>query len=289
VTVTALGLAVALAAGASWAGFDATRKALVARVEPTAAVAWVNLLQGPLFLGWAAASGALAVEAAYWPIGLGTLALQVLANLLLFRALAISPLGATIPFLSFTPVFASLVGLVVLSQMPSALQWVGIGVVVVGALLVHAGGERSLLASLREERGSLMVLGVAAIWSLTTALDKLALDHASVPLHAAVQSGGVGLAAALWLVLRGRTRALRLERHAAAPLLGALAFGTAALALQLWAIQLLLVGLVETIKRALGMTSAVVVGRLAFDEPVTRYKVAAIGLLAVGTGLIALG
>jgi drug/metabolite transporter (DMT)-like permease len=288
VAFSLVGLLVALGSAGCWAGLDATRKALVRDVDPLAATAWVNLAQAPLFGGWALLS-ATRLEPEYWSYGAGAAALQIGANVLLFQALKVSPLSVTIPFLSFTPVFAALLGRVVLDERPTALQWVGIAVVVVGALSVHAGGERSLWRALREERGSLYAVIVAALWSLTSNLDKLALEHATLPVHAALQVAAVGGAVTLWLLARGQARRLVVPAGARAPLAGSVVFGAAALGLQLWAIQLMLVGAVETIKRAVGMTSAVAVGRLAFDEAVTAEKVLGVALLVLGTAMLAFG
>ena len=71
------GLLVALGAGAAWAGLDATRKGLVGRIDPTAAAAWVNLVQGPLFVAWAVGAADVSVSASYWPIGIGALVSSV--------------------------------------------------------------------------------------------------------------------------------------------------------------------------------------------------------------------
>jgi drug/metabolite transporter (DMT)-like permease len=58
------------------------------------------------------------------------------------------------------------------------------------------------------------------------------------------------------------------------------------LGLQFVALRLTLVGLVETLKRAIGMFLAVVVGRVAFEEPVTAGKIAGVALMSGGVFLI---
>ena len=285
--VGALGLAVTLGTALSWAGLDATRKALVAHVRPTVAVMWFSLAQVPAFGIWVALMEAprLALDGYAGP-GFGAIALHVVANVLLMRALAISPLSATIPFLSLTPVFTTAIAYGVLGQTPTAVQWVGIALVVVGALGVHARAGEAPWRSLLREPGSLMVIGVAVCWSLTANLDRLALEHASLPVHAAIQTAGVGVALLGWLAIRRVP--LRVPRAGWPAFGGSVIFATAALALQLWAIQLVLVGLVETLKRAVGMTSSVVVGRFAFGEWIGVGKTIAILTMGVGTALVLL-
>jgi drug/metabolite transporter (DMT)-like permease len=60
------------------------------------------------------------------------------------------------------------------------------------------------------------------------------------------------------------------------------------LGLQFVALRLTLVGLVEALKRAIGMLFAVAVGRVVFGEPPTPGKVAAVLLMSAGVALIVL-
>ncbi|HJL19965.1 MAG TPA: DMT family transporter [Sandaracinaceae bacterium LLY-WYZ-13_1] len=286
--VSALGLAVALGSSACWAGLDATRKALVRSVPPAAAAMWLSLAQVPGFAAWAAAGGELRFELAPYALpGFGALGLHVVANVLLMKALSVSPLSATIPFLSFTPVFTSALAFFVLGERPSLWQWGGVALVVLGALFVNATPGEPPWRSLRRERGSLMMIGVAGCWSLTANLDKMALDHASLPVHATVQTAGVGLALLGYLLVRRAP--LGMPRRAWPSFAGSVLFATGALALQLWAIQLVLVGLVETLKRAVGMSSSVLVGRVAFGEAITGRRALAVAVMGAGTALALLG
>ena len=50
----------------------------------------------------------------------------------------------------------------------------------------------------------------------------------------------------------------------------------------------MLVGLVEVIKRVIGLVSAVLLGHLVFHEAMTVQKLGAIGLIAAGTALVLL-
>lgn len=282
-TLSALGLVVALGGAACWAGLDATRKALVRDAPPTVAAMWLSFGQAPFF------AAALSLDArlapGYWLPGASALALQVVANLLFMRAVQVSALSVTIPFLSFTPVFAAFVAIPLLGELPSRWQWAGIALVVAGAVSLHARSDAPLWRRL--DAGSAMMVGVSACWGLSANLDKLALEHASESLHALVQTAGVGLALLGWLLVRRSP--VTVPRRAWPALVGSVAFAAGALALQLWAIQLLFVGVVETIKRAVGVISSVLVGRLAFDEPIRPQKLIAVGLMIAGTVAVVLG
>ena len=286
-----LALVLIFANALAWSGLDVMRKVLTKDLSSTALVTLLTLGQAPAFVVWAVIDGGWFRDAGYLLPGLGCLLINLLANVAFVRALALSPLSLTIPFLSFTPVFASLLAIPMVGELPTAVQALGIAAVVAGALLLHAGSGAGVLGLFRafaRERGSVLMVIVAAMWSCTAVLDKVALSHASLAAHALVQTAGIGIVLLLYLLARGRGAELGGVRGASAAMLGAVAFATAALALQLAAIQATLVAIVETVKRAVGMVMSVVLGRLVFAEPVTGAKVVAIVVMAAGTAAIVL-
>jgi len=222
-----------------FAALDAARKALARQLRPVPLVALLALGQLPLFLLWLALAGDTRLAAGYAAPASATIGLNVVANLLFIRAVHVSPLSVTIPFLSFTPVFSALLSLALLGEHPALAGWSGIGLVVAGALVVnlrwHAG-----VASLAHEPGSLMMTGVALLWSLAAVLDKRALAFADVPVHAAIQCAGVGLVLLLLLATRGRLGELRGAGAVRGTLLLALVAAGVGLAFQFVALRLTL-------------------------------------------------
>jgi multidrug transporter EmrE-like cation transporter len=75
-------------------------------------------------------------------------------------------------------------------------------------------------------------------------------------------------------------------RRVPGPYVLALVVSSAALGLQLLALPHVFVGIIETLKRGIGNCMALVWGRIFFGEAVTAAKVMAVGLMAVGVGLI---
>ena len=59
-----------------------------------------------------------------------------------------------------------------------------------------------------------------------------------------------------------------------------------ALFFQLWAIQILWVGLVETVKRGIGAVMALVLGRLVFAEGLSGRHLAAVMIMILGVWLV---
>lgn len=256
-------------------------------MEPVPLAALLTIGQMPLFLAWALLTGETRLSAGYAVPGAATILLNVAANVLFLRAVQVSPLSLTIPFLSLTPVFSTLMASVVLGERPDGGQAAGIALVVLGAFLVNLRRDRpSPVKALALERGSVMMVGVALVWSLTAVLDKRALAFADVPTHAAIQCAGVATVLVVVLAARGRLGELREVRAVRGVYALSLAAAALGLGLQFVALRLTLVGLVEALKRAIGMFFAVIVGRLAFEEALTAGKLAGVALMSVGVLLI---
>jgi len=295
--LTIVGLALALLSALAWSGLDAARKSLAGHLQPLPAVVLLTWGQVPLFVAWLVASvpeGAVAVPpAAYWLPGLASVAGNVVANLLFMVALRLSPLSATVPLLAFVPVFATLVALPLLGELPTPSALVGIALVVGGALALNANrstrGLSGLVRGLLAEKGSLPMLGVSLCWGLSVAFDKLAIAYAPPPVHALALNLGVGVVLLAWLVRRGQLAALGEVRFVVGPWLLAVVFAGLALAAQLVALGELYIGILEAIKRFVGLAMAVVLGRMLFAESISASKLAGVALMAIGAAVVVLG
>jgi drug/metabolite transporter (DMT)-like permease len=281
----------AIGSSVGWAGLDTCRKILSRHLSPVPIVLCLTLGQIPLFGLWLVCAQAYWITPGYvWPAALSVL-LNMLANLLFIRSVQLSSLSLTVPLLSLTPAFTSLMSLLLLREVPTLRQLAGILLVVSGAFSLQSGCDRhSHICGgwyvWATEPGYVHMIGVALLWSLTGPLDKLAVARATVPMHALVQCGSI--AAVLLLVLVGTRRCgeLRAVKDHVVPLLIAVGLSAAAVGLQFMAFQVMLVGLVEVIKRVISLVSAVLLGGLLFHEAVTMQKLCAIGLMAVGVVLV---
>lgn len=274
-----------LVAGSSlaWSAHDVTRKFLVGRVRPVPLAFLLTAAAAPLFAMWTAVDGMPSVQPGYALPAVSSVLLNIAANLMFFVALRTSALSVTIPLLSLTPVFTALLGIPMLGEVPTPLQGLGIVLVVAGAFALNLPEQRPCW---RWERGAALMTTVALLWSLTVPLDKMSMARASAPFHATVLCGGVAAGVLAVLVWQRRLGELADIRHVRGVFALALVTSILALGLQLLAMQQVWVGLVETMKRGLGNVAAVVLGRAIFGEPVTLRKLLAVGLMAVGVGLI---
>ena len=284
---------------------DALRKRLASRLTALELAVGLHAFQIPLIVcGLALAhsvggTGQLAevvtwrLEPSYWQMALPSIACNSVANLLFVRALQLSDLSLTIPYLSLTPVLALFSGWIVVGEVPGVLGIVGVVIIGVGALTLNpnAGEQAGFhpLRALRSERGSLAMLGVACLWSVSVAFDKRALMYGSPITHSAV------LAVTGALILEAVRRhsssvSLRLQwKPVAWLLLLTTTVVTVALLAQLWAYAYVPVAYVEAIKRSLGMVGAVLVGWWVFQETALHRRLLAVTVMAVGVSLILVG
>lgn len=270
---------------------DLLRKYLAGAIKPIPLVVFIALGAVPAMLVWLASEGTGDVSATYWAPGLASVLLNLVANIGFVYSVKWSSLSRTIPLLSLTPVFTSLMAVPIVQEYPSPKQVLGILVVVAGALSLNldkaqGGTFTALVRALLGERGSLLMAGVAFLWSVAAALDKSAISFASAPFHGTVLSIGVAVGAIVYLQGQGRIQELRSFRDSPKLIITMMICASLALAFQLLSIQVILVSLVETFKRAVGSFMAVFLGRVIFGESVTLHKVTAITAMAVGVALI---
>jgi drug/metabolite transporter (DMT)-like permease len=278
-------LLLVVACSLGWAGFDLLRKLLVGKIPPVALVFLLTIGSAPLFAAWAAVQGAAPPRAGYLLPALGSVVLNVVANLLYLEGMRIAPLSVTVPLLSLTPAFAALLAVPLLGERPSPSHALGILMVVAGAVALHwrrrvDDGHQGTV------KGALMIAFTALLWSLTIPLDKLSVERSSAPFHGVVVTAGVAAGVLLVLLLQRRPGDLGAVRRAPGAYVLALVVSTAALGLQFLAFPQVYVGTIETLKRSIGNFMALLSGWVFFREPVTPRKIVAVGVMAVGVGLI---
>jgi drug/metabolite transporter (DMT)-like permease len=112
-----------------------------------------------------------------------SLPLEILAMVFYIKALKFSPLSLTLPLLSFTPVLLIVISYLIVGEKVSFQGGVGICLLAAGSYTLHLHEmKKGLLQpfrSLMHEKGSLLMIGVALIYSITSSLGKMAIQHSS--------------------------------------------------------------------------------------------------------------
>lgn len=285
-----LALIAVLVTGMFSALFDLTQKLLGRHLAPLPMVALLGIASLPLFLLPLVSLGLPQIAAAYWlPAGVAAI-FHFLSHLAFIQSVRLADFSLTVPLLSLTPVFTTLIAWLLLGEAPAARTTCGILLVVLGAALLQrpASFSWAAFAASWRARGPWLMIATAALWSITLPLDKLAVASSSALFHGFFLTLAITAAALAVLAARREKLPVAALRECRGLFWGAFVFCAAALASQLFALSLTLAGVVETIKRGLGNLLAVLFGRMVFGEPMSAGKWLASGIMAFGVGLILL-
>ncbi|MFZ3073291.1 MAG: DMT family transporter [Thermodesulfobacteriota bacterium] len=111
------------------------------------------------------------------------LPLEVAALILYVKAIKISPLSLTVPFMALSPIFIIVIAFFMLDEVPDKSGFAGITLIVVGAYLLNASASKhglfGPLKAIGKEKGSLLMIIVAIIYAITSTLGKIAVNHSS--------------------------------------------------------------------------------------------------------------
>jgi drug/metabolite transporter (DMT)-like permease len=297
-------LLLALAASVASSGFDLTRKLLGRHLPPLPMVVLLAAGSVPLFALGLWLQGAAPLAAGYFAPALGSVLLNLGANLAFLQSVRLAPLSATVPLLSLTPAFTALLGVPLLGEIPRPQTCAGVVLVTAGAfwLSYHgpaapggagddrgdAAGSEGVPAHAATRQGVLLMAAAACLWSVTIPLDKLAVHLASPAFHGLFLTAGIGLGAVGALAGQRRLGELAGIRPVW-PLFGlTLLASTLALGCQLLALKVVLVSVMETLKRGIGNLAALALGRIVFAEAVGWRQLGAALLMALGVALIVL-
>jgi drug/metabolite transporter (DMT)-like permease len=123
------------------------------------------------------------VKSGFWPAIIITSALNVIAYLLIFTGIRSSPLSVSVPYLSLTPVIIILTGWVLLRERVNLEGCLAIIAVASGSWLLHSeagAGFAVFLRKILSEPGSKNLFFVAAIYSVSAVVDKVALIRSDI-------------------------------------------------------------------------------------------------------------
>jgi len=159
-----------------------TKRVLASRDEYF--IAWIRLISAlPLLIISLGFIEIPPLDRSFWLATLIALPLEIIAIILYTKALKVSPMSLTIPFLALTPLFLILVSYLLLNEKISIQGGMGIFLIAAGSytLNIHKVWSSFLepLKAIFRERGSIMMVTVAFIYSITSSLGKMAIEHSS--------------------------------------------------------------------------------------------------------------
>ncbi len=212
--------------------------------------------------------------------------LDIIALLLYMKAIKISPLSLTLPFLSLTPVFLIGTSYIILGERPDVSGFIGIVLVVIGAYLLNVHtickGFFEPFKAIAKEQGSVLMIIVAFVFSIGACIGKIAVQH-SDPLFFSVVYSFL-LSFLFFLVVSFRTKhfySKAFSRPVLFLLIGLLI--TIMIITHLTAVNLVEVAYMVSVKR-LSILFGVVYGVVLFKE--TNIKERLLGATVMVLGII---
>lgn len=111
------------------------------------------------------------------------LPLEIVTIILYIKALRVSPLSLTLPFLAITPVFLIFISYLLVGEKVSFRGGAGIFLIAAGSYTLNISeikkGILEPFRSIPREKGSVFMIGVALIYCFTASLGKIAIEHSS--------------------------------------------------------------------------------------------------------------
>jgi len=283
-----VGLLLSLCTALGWSCADIFRKMIAGRLSVEQLSLWLVLGQASLFACWAGyevLSGVPEFSRLYWQYALACGTLNALAMWMMLLSFQYAPISLTIPLLSLTPLLSAVFDLVFSNQHFTTLQWSGLVVVTLGATMLGLGKNGWF-----KEKGAWLMIGVAMVFSLLFALDRVAAGMVGAGIHAFFELAVTGLLISGYVLLRQQTVYFAPPKSGKGIIVAAVCATTIALGLQLYAYQVgTPVAIVEVVKRSVGIFASLFFGYRLFSETISFSKLASASVMTLGIAVLLLG
>lgn len=214
--------------------------------------------------------------------------LEVTALILYMKAIKLSPLSLTLPFLALSPIFMIFTSDLILGEHLDKFGIISILLATSGAYLLNVNttkkGILEPFKAIRRERGSLYMIMVAFIYSITSNLAKVAIIHSSPLFFAATYLPIIAIVFFPILMWKnhGNVKELFVSPKSFAIIGLAMAISTIT---QFLAVNMIAVPYVISVKR-LSLLFGIMYGAIWFKE--THIKERLIGAIIMVSGVIML-
>ncbi len=284
----------ALGSAFGWTFFDFSRRRLGESLPAIPAVVCIMLFQALICLPFGDL-GTLATRDVRWfSLAGGSVIANVIANTLFIMAVQRAAFTLVVPLLSLTPAFAAAMGWMIFGEALGLRQILAIAVVVSAALWLgwHGEGRKPKPG---ERSAMVMMVCTAFLWAATPFFDRACTEGGAVPLTVYVGTQCLGVALVLLAVsvtsrkLRYQFVGLSLKLKSAWPwVLMAAVAASIGLYFQIEGIRSVShLGLFEAVKRSMTLLMSLAIGRFILQEQLTRPKILAASVMALGIFLLA--
>lgn len=290
--MNSLWIVLGLVAAFTLATSDAlTKRALTVHNEYV--IAWLRLvLSLPVLLPALFFVPVPPLDFEFYVAGVLSVPMEIIALILYVRALRLSPLSLTLPFLSLTPVFLIVIPYLVLGERISLIGAAGVLLIAAGGYVLNIREYRKGLLepfmAIKKEKGALLMIAVAFIYSITSTLGKMAVEHSHPVFFAAVYYPALVAAFTPVVIYKARHDLYAAMRSGAvkAALIPGILYGVMATS-HMIGISLTDVAYLISVKR-LSLLIGVVYGHVLFRESGMKERIAGATIMLAGFIMIVL-
>ena len=230
------------------------------------------------------------VDHIFWLVLVLDIIIEILAWILYVKALKISPLSLVVPLISLTPVFLVFTSFIILNEIPSAIGFFGILMVVIGAYILNLNGSgKGFLEPFKlivKEKGCMYMIIVAFLFSITANLSKILVQRSSPVFSGAMHLSLMSVTFLVISFLISRRNIVQLKSNFWALFPIGIFFSLMVIFHNL-AITMVIVPYMMSIKRTNSIFS-VLYGWLLFKEKNVPTRLIGAVIMLIGAGLIIL-
>lgn len=215
--------------------------------------------------------------------------LNLLANILYFKAIKSSDLSITVPMIAFTPIFLLITSPIVVGEFPSIIGLLGVILIFLGSYTLNIKKRKDgwlvPFKALLKEKGPKLMLGVAFIWSITSVVDKVGVVNSSPFFWIITKGMLITLLLMPFILLKKKQKQIIKNWKSLVPV-GI--FSTLIMVFHQTALLHTLVIYVISIKR-ISVVFSVLMGYFIFKEKGVKERLLGAVIMVVGVLLIVLG
>lgn len=228
------------------------------------------------------------IDTIFWIALLIGVLLNTITTILYFKSIKLSPLSLTVPFLTFTPLFLLITSPIMLGEFPSLWGVIGISLIVFGAYVLNIQTlHKGFLAPFKaifKEKGSVLMLIVALIFSITANIDKIAILHSNPVFYIFLFHVFLTIIFTSLIQFKSKDKIKQVKKNYLGLILIGFLFAVMIVS-QMIAIKLTLVAYVNSVKRTTVIFS-VIFGYFFFKEKNFKQCLAGAIIMVIGVVLI---
>jgi len=228
------------------------------------------------------------VKTGFYIAALISTPLEITSMLLYNRAIKLSPLSLTLPFLAFTPIFLLLTAYLMIGEVPNSYGLIGILLISIGGYMLNIDMAKGIFypfKAIMKERGSVLMIIVALIYSLTSVFGKIMIDNSNFIFAPAIYFTIVTLVMGVVTKVKGASLISSPPgNNKKLHFLLGLFFSLMVIS-HFWAISMTKVEYMISVKRS-SMLFTIIYGAIIFKEVDIKKRLFSVAVMLVGMVLI---